>query len=253
MIAETLAFYRREGEAYKATGLGISPWNEQAQMGVALAGLAAHCLEKVACPVPMLTTRLTIDILGTVPPVALTPVNRVLREGRRMQLIEVSLEADGRSWVRATALRIRTEQSPEAAMPATRNFPPEGRDPNLPRATKWAETILLEGGFHQTGPGAQWVRFTSCVVAGEPLKPLERLAMVGDFGSGIAPILPVKEWTQANTDISLHISRTSDDEWILVDASSESAGNGIAVVHSRISDRDGAIGMAHQSLFLNQR
>ena len=253
MTEETLAFYRREGDAYKATGLGISPWNDQAQMGVALAGLAAHCLEQIPSPAPMLTTRLTVDIMGTVPPVALSPVNRVIREGRRMQLIEVSLEADGRSWVRATALRIRTQQSPEISNPATRSFPPEGRDPSLPRATQWAETILLQGGFHQTGPGAQWVRFTSCVVAGEPLKPLERLAMIADFGSGIAPILPVKEWTQANTDISLHISRTSEDEWLLIDASSESAGNGIALVHSRISDRDGAIGMAHQSLFLNQR
>ncbi len=253
MTDETLAFYRREGDAYKATGLGISPWNEQAQMGVALAGLAAHCLEAIPCPAPMLTTRLTIDILGTVPPIALTPVTRIVRDGRRIQTVEVTLEADGRSWVRATALRIRTGQSPEVSNPATRSFPPEGRDPNLPRATKWAETILLAGGFHQAGPGAQWVRFTSCVVAGEPLRPLERLAMLADFGSGVAPVLPVKEWTQANTDISLHISRTSEDEWLLIDAGSESAGNGIALVHSRISDRDGAIGMAHQSLFLNQR
>tara|TARA_R110001592_G_scaffold260403_1_gene525013 strand:- start:128113 stop:128874 length:762 start_codon:yes stop_codon:yes gene_type:complete len=253
MTEETLAFYCREGDGYKATGLGISPWNDQAQMGVALAGLAAHCLEKIPCAVPMLTTRLTIDIMGTVPPIALTPLTRILRDGRRMQTVEVSLEADGRSWLRATALRIRTEQSPAVTAPATRPFPPEGRDPSLPRATKWAETILLQGGFHQAGPGAQWVRFTSCVVAGKPLTPLERLAMVADFGSGVAPVLLAKEWTQANTDISLHISRTSDDEWLLIDANSESAGNGIGVVHSRISDRSGALGMAHQSLFLNQR
>ena len=253
MTEETLAFYTRQGDSYHATGLGISPWNDKAQMGVALAGLAAHCLETIPSAMAMLTTRLTVDIMGTVPPDPLTPTCRVLREGRRMQLIEATLESNGRSWVRATALRVRTTQTPAVESPPTRPFPPEGRDPNVPRATQWAETILLEGGFHQAGPGAIWVRLTSCVVAGEKLQPLEALAMTADFGSGVSPVLLVKEWTQANIDVNLHISRMPRDEWILIDATNESAGNGMGLVNSRISDRHGALGTAHQTLFLGER
>src|ERR1700741_1228734 len=94
------AFFRREGDSYAPTGLGLRPWDKRSQHGVSLAGLMAHVLEGGPAQAPRRTARGTTDNMGAVPMGLLTPVVRVLRDGPRMQLIEAELQAGGRSWVR---------------------------------------------------------------------------------------------------------------------------------------------------------
>ena len=67
MTGGRLAFYRRDGEAFVPTGIGVSPWNGTSQVGLALAGLSGHVIAAVPTQEPMLTTRISIDILGAVP------------------------------------------------------------------------------------------------------------------------------------------------------------------------------------------
>lgn len=245
------AFYTREGDRFVPTGVGVSPWNGHSQNGVALAGLVAHGIDAVASPVPMHTARLTIDIMGAVPMEPLDTATRVLREGKRIQLIELELRAGDRAWVRASAVRMRTEPSPAQESPPTRAFPdtPARSGHN----TAWLEMKDVEGAFDVPGPGARWVRFSAPVVAGHPLSPLERIAMLADFGSGSAPLLPIREWTLANIDISIHLARLPRGEWLLIDSASESAGNGVGITHSRLSDREGLVGRGHQTVFLDRR
>ena len=244
------AFYTRDGDRFVPTGLGVSPWNDKAQLGVALAGLVAHAVDHVPAPAAMTTARLTIDILGAAPIEPLVAVTRVLREGKRLQLVEIDLQAGGRSWVRASALRIRTVDTPDRGAATTRPFPV---DAPLELATGWVESRRVEGDYREAGPGAFWIRITVPVVGGSPLSPLERAAMAADFGTGAAPLLPLAEWTLANVDIALHLTRPPRGEWLLVDARSESAGNGLGIAHSMIGDADGMIGMAHQTIFLERR
>ena len=245
------AFYNRDGDRFVATGIGISPWNGRSQNGVALAGLVAHALDAVPSPVPMLTTRLTIDILGAVPMTPLVASTRVLREGKRIQLIELDLLEGERPWVRASAVRMRTEPSPAQESPPTRPFTDIPSRPA--QRTSWLEMKDVEGAFEVPGPGARWVRFSGSVVGGHALSPLERIAMLADFGSGTAPLLPTNKWTLANIDISIHIARLPRGDWLLIDSASESAGNGVGIAHSRLSDREGLVGRGHQTVFLDRR
>lgn len=247
------AFYRREGDRYVPTGMGVSPWNGHSQNGLALAGLAAHVLEQIPAPVPMMTARLTIDIQGVVPMEPLTAALRILRSGQRVQTIEVELRAGDRTWLRATALRIRTQDTPQVATPLSRTVPTDDEARTPRPLTPWAQTIAREGDFLHPGPGAQWIRFCCTVVEGAPLSPLERLAMLADFGSGVGFLLSVRQWSMANVDIALHVTRLPRGPWLLVDAFSESAGNGFGLVHARIGDQDGMIGVAHQTTFLAPR
>jgi hypothetical protein len=252
MTSET-SFYSRDGDGYVPTEIAASPWNHQSLNGVALAGLTVHLLERVPSPVPMLTARLTIDILGMVPLRAIRGSTRVIREGKRLQMLETELLSEGRCCVRATALRVRTASSPERALPLTRPFP-EGSVHGLSqRQSNWVETIPVEGDYTLPGPGARWARLLCPVVAGETLSPLQTVAMLADFGSGVGPILSPREWTFANVDISLHLTRLPRSEWLLIDARSESAGNGFGIANSRLGDCEGMIGSAHQTIYLNPR
>lgn len=251
MTDHPAAFYTPDGEGWRPTGLGLSPWNPKAQMGVCLGGLAVRALESVPSPVPMLIARLTIDILGAVPMQRLLSATRILREGRRLQLAQSELSTDdGRIWVRATALRVRTEPSPGHASSPTRPFV---AGPAAVPPSAWVETIRTGDGDTGPGSGAMWLRFTSTLIEGEALTPLQRIAMAADFGSGTAPLVPMDSWTFANVDISIHLTRPPHGEWLLIDASSEGAGNGVGMTHSRLGDRDGMIGMAHQTTFLARR
>jgi hypothetical protein len=244
------AFYEAQGAHFVPTEINVSPWNGQGLNGVALAGLAAHVIGQVPCPVEMHTARLTIDILGLVPRVPLQPQIRVVREGRRVQLVEVDLVAQDRAWVRATALRARIAPSPLSDQPLIQRWPdPASAQSKVP----WVAMDRLAGGFFQIGPGAQWVCIQTEVVAGQALTPLERVAMVADFGSSTAPLVSPSEWTFANLDISAHLTRLPQGEWLLLETTSASSGNGVGVVDTRLSDVAGGFGHAHQTVFLDLR
>ena len=221
VIEQGFAFYEPRGALFAPTDINVSPWNSKGLNGVALAGLAAHVIGKVPSPAEMHTARLTIDILGLVPRVPLEAQVRVVREGHRIQLVEVDLVAEGRPCVRATALRTRIAPSPLAEQPLAHPLP----DLALARGVvPWVTMYRLEGSYLQAGPGAQWVHVQTDVVAGHPLSALERVAMVADFGSSTAPLVSPREWTFANLDISAHLTRLPQGEWILLDTTSTGVG-----------------------------
>jgi len=247
---QALAFYEAQGACFVPTDINISPWNAKGQNGVALAGLAGHVIGQVPCPAEMHTARLTIDILGLVPRLPLEALIRVVREGRRVQLVEVDLVAGGRTCVRATALRTRIAPSPVSDQPLIHPLPdPDKAQGKVP----WVRMHRLQGSFLQVGPGAQWVQILTRVVAGHDLTPLERVAMIADFGSSTAPLVLPREWTFANLDVSAHLTRLPQGEWLLLETTSASSGNGIGVVDTRLGDVAGMFGHPHQTVFLDPR
>ncbi|MDG2003519.1 MAG: thioesterase family protein [Novosphingobium sp.] len=243
-------FFTLEENRFVPSGLGTSPWDKRSQSGVSLAGLSAHLFESIDTTTPMMIARMTLDIYGAVPMEPLEPVIRVLRDGPRFQLVEVELRALGRTWSRATGLRVRLGESPVRSFPLTHPMPPEV---DQEQGTGWFDMIRVKGAFAETGPGAVWLRVTTDMVAGHPLSPMERLAMVADLGAGFAPLVPFKEWTSANLDLAIYQTRPSNEEWLLLDSDSQSAGNGIGLATARIGDSDGMFTTTQQTTFLNRR
>ena len=250
MGSQRRAFYRREGDAFVPTGLGISPWNGTSQVGMALAGLAGHVLDRVPTVEPMLTTRISIDILGTVPLAPLVPEIRLLRDGKRIQIVDAEFRDTDRLWLRATAVRARLAENPATDTPLTQRY---WTDADKHDAHGWFEERHIDVDRSRVGPGAIWTRFTADVVEGEPLAPLSIVAMLGDFGNGTAPVMPLDQCTLANLDITVAASRMPEGEWLLIDADSETAGNGLAYSRTRIGDSKGMFATALQSIFINPR
>lgn len=248
MTGTRAAFFRRDGERYVPTGLGLSPWDNRSQSGVSLGCLIGHVFDTVPTLSPMLTARITLDILGTAPMEPLTPKMRILRDGPRTQLVEAELQSGGRTWVRATALRARLGEAPVFTQALTRPFP-ENAKPT--RTAPWFEVIQMPG--RDPSAGAMWANLTADAVEGEALTPLQRMVAIADFGAGTAPIVDYHHWTSANLDISVHMSRPPRGEWLLLEGTSESAGNGVGMVKARIGDLDGMFGTALQTIFLSRR
>jgi hypothetical protein len=246
-------FYVAENGLYTPTHLARSPWEKGKQNGVGLGGLATLLIEQTPTPAPMATTRLTIDILGAAPHAPTEGRTRIVREGKRIQLVDCELLVDGRPVARASALRTRLAETP--AYPEPQAYPPPETAPEVRFMHERAfggtmETRLVRGEIGQPGPKALWVRFGHEHVGGVPLSPLVRAASIADFGGGLGTMLDRREWTSANLDITLHMTREPVGDWLLCDASTWSDGRGFARSDMVLADGQGPFGRAHQILFV---
>lgn len=250
-------FYATDGDdRFTPSGLARSPWERGKQNGVALGGLLTHLIETIPAPVPMMTTRLTIDILAAAPHAQTTGRCAVLRDGRRIQLVQSELTVDERVVARATALRTRIAETP--AFADQNSYPPPEAVAPIDFMGERAfggtlETRLVSGGLREPGPGVLWVRFGHEHVQGVPLSPLVRTAILGDFGGGLGSMVDAGHWTYANLDIVIHMIRPPEGEWLLIDARTLSAGNGVGLAAATIADRHGPFARTHQTLFMASR
>jgi Thioesterase-like superfamily len=249
-------------DRFAPTELARGPWDPDAQHGGAPAALIARALERVESAVPMEVVRLTYELLRPVPLTPLELRTRVLRDGRRVQLVEASLHADELEVVRATALRIRRDAVPAPAAdsePPGHGEPAAGTllEPPGDRAPSFAwhamEIRFVAGSFWEVGPAFAWFRLRVPLVAGEEPSPLQRLAAAGDFGNGIATAVSWATHVFINPDLTLYVERLPEGEWVGLDAVTRVGGAGTGVSDSTLYDEQGRVGRAQQGLYVAER
>lgn len=255
----------RDGaERFAPSELARGPWDPAAQHGGAPAALLARTVERAESAVPMAVARLTYEFLRPVPLTPLEVRSRVLRPGRRVQLVEATLHAEEQEVARVTALRIRSEDVP-APPPDPDAEPPRGpadsdaismpafeRGPTM-FARDGMEVRFAAGAFADVGPAFAWFRLRAPLVAGERLTPLQRLAAAGDFGNGIATAVSWATHVFINPDLTVYVERLPEGEWVGLDARTRIAGGGIGVSDSALYDERGRVGRAQQSLYVAER
>src|SRR5690348_6680293 len=91
---------------FVATELASGPWDPNAQIGGAPAALLARAFERVPASEGLLLARLTYDFIRAAPIGPVSVRVAVTRDGRRVQLLEGAMLADGVEVVRARALRV---------------------------------------------------------------------------------------------------------------------------------------------------
>ena len=104
------AFYEPDGDGFRATELTRGPWDPGSQHAGPPAALLGHAIESLEDSADFHIGRITFEILGAVPIGHLKPSATIVRPGKRVQLVEASLEADGEVVMRAHAWRIRTSE-----------------------------------------------------------------------------------------------------------------------------------------------
>jgi hypothetical protein len=181
---------------FVATELASGPWDRNAQIGGAPAALLARAFELVPAADRLILTRLTYDFIRPAPIGPASVRAAVARDGRRVQLLEGALLADGVEVVRARALRVRLASaggvSSGGVVPPP--GPQAGRTGELPGlhrprfATDANEVRFVVGGFGG-GPGTACFRLTRPLVGGEEASPLQGLVAAADFAAGLSSTL----------------------------------------------------------------
>jgi hypothetical protein len=91
------------------------------------------------------------------------------------------------------------------------------------------------------------------LVAGEEPSPLQRTLVIADVGNGISAVLDPREFLFINVDLTVHLERMPEGEWICVDAVTRPRRNGIGSAESELADRSGRIGRGVQTLLFAER
>lgn len=253
----TPAFFTRSAAGFVPTELPLSPWNKETLNGIAMSGLLASVLGSMApTPTggPMAFARLTIDLLGAAPRAEIVPSFRILRDGARMQLLQVELSVKDRVYARCTALRVRVTDTPAGETPV--GVAPPDAWPRGPASElgvlKYTDVRIVAGRNRESGPGMIWLKFGYELVAGEALTPLVRSAMSADYPGGIGNMLNADAYSWPNLDITVYLTREPVGEWLLIEAFTESAGTGTAVASARLADLGGSFARTHQTIYVER-
>jgi Thioesterase-like superfamily len=245
---------------FVATDLGRGPWDPRALHGGAPAALLVREFERLPASNGLCLARVTYEFMRPAPVGPLEIRAEVVRPGRRVQLLEASILADGMEVVRARALQIQAADAGDSRDGNTppppgpeRGRPAELRLPHRPMFFPDAIEIRFVRGTWGGGPCTAWFRLQSPIVAGETPSALQRLAAAGDFGNGISATLSWDEYLYINPDLTLYVEREPVGEWICLDSSTRIAREGVGVAESVLYDERGRVGRATQALLVAPR
>jgi hypothetical protein len=212
----------------------------------------------------MLVTRMTFEFLAPVPLAPLTASAEVVRPGGRLQLVEAELRAGDRVVLRARAVRLRRAALEHGVTPRTA---PPGDGPEAALPSPFPSAREETEGFHRTGmdirfangttyhegPAQVWFRLARPLVDAETPSPLQSVMAAADFANGVSRVLAFDDFLFVNVDLTVHLDREPEGEWVRLDARTSIAPQGTGLATAALSDLNGPIGVAAQSLFVNER
>jgi hypothetical protein len=265
-VADPEAFYLPEtstgGERFAATELTRGPWDPRAQHAGPPAALVGRAIEHCGEPDGMQVGRVTLEILGPVPIATLSVSAKVVRPGRSVELVEAELSGPDGPAMRASAWRLRTRDvqlSPEPAGAAAPPGPSEGGESDFFDTGQDVgyhtamEYRFIDGSFLEPGPATVWMRMRHPLVTGEQPSPLQRVLTAADSGNGVSAALDHRRYLFINTDLSVHLHRPPDGEWVCLEARTYPEPNGVGLADTALYDERGRIGRAAQTLLVRER
>jgi acyl-CoA thioesterase len=211
----------------------------------------------------MFVARFTVEFIRPVPLAPLIVSSRVIRPGRRVQLVEATLTAEGGLVARAMALRIRVHEGidlpPEAGGPAETLAPPDTVASVRLVPVDWEnfgdalDTRPLIGGLTEPGPSVAWIRLLVPVVKDEEPTPLQRVLVAADCGNGISSVVDIHRYLFINPDLTVYQHRPAAGEWIGLDARTRLERHGSGLAEAALFDQRGRLGRSLQSLYVDER
>ena len=255
------SFYESDGDRYLSSELTRGPWDPGAQHAGPPAALLGRELERLEDAGEFQIGRLSFEIMRSVPIAPLRTEARIVRPGRRVQLIEATLSDDEGEVMRARGWRLRTEPvelpplpGPEAPVSIedaeARDFPPTGQDVGYHTAMDYR---FVSGAFQEPGPASVWMRMRQPLVDDEPPSPLQRVLAAADSGNGVSATLDWRSYLFINVDLNVHLDRMPEGEWVCLDAVTLPQPNGVGTADTLLLDERGRVGRALQTLLIAKR
>lgn len=259
----TEALFLRDGDIYIPTPECGGPWSPGHLHGGPVVGLMAHAVEQASENADLRLARLTVDLLRPVPDGPLSVSTRLVRGGKRLQVMEASLFSGETEVTRANALFLENRTVPvpdHGCFPENQlEAPTTPLKQSISEAACWdnrycpvgfhttAEAVVIEG-VSGAGKGIAWMKLPLPLVQGVATSPAVMAATLSDFGNGVGQLNLSSDLGCINTDVSLYLHRDPVGEWLGLDACSRLQETGIGLVETTLFDSQGAVGKLLQAI-----
>lgn len=250
------AYFELTAEGLAPVPEARSPWAPDMLHGRLLAGLAARALEQDhAVDDEFRLARLTLDMFRSPPMDPFSVSTSIVRNGRRVRAVDVSITCRDVEVARASALLVRAGRHPDLAIwrapewnvaaPDSLPAPDEAMAPG-----GWDLRVLTPDGFWTAERMQLWARDTWSLVAGETMSPLVRVAVASDLPNPMANA--GREGLMfINGDLTLYLVRPPRTEWIGLEVAAHIGSSGVAIGSCTLYDVDGPIGTSTVSAITN--
>jgi len=249
------------------TGLARGPWYPDTQHGSAMLGLLARAVDRHPCDRPMQITRFTADMMRAAPLRPVETACRTIRSGKSLEILEATLDADGETFARATAVRFRL--APVDVGSATSRYGSSVLDRPGDEASRGLPELPGAGddAFHHAlemrpprgvETPSMWFRMKCPLVAGEPLSAFVRTAIIADWtysvphlhGMMAAGAYLERGFSAINPDTSINLHRPMRGEWLGLDGHAHYGEDGAGTALAFLHDDQGPIGHASQCILI---
>lgn len=251
-----MAYFEQTDEhVFRATAHTGGAWDTGTQHIAPALGLLAHAVEADRAARrddPALVSRLSYDILGTVPVAEVEVSVRLLRPGRTIELVEATLAHGGRAVVVLRAWLLEPRDTATFAGTGLDPIPgPEDHEP-------WDPTTIWPGGFiasvevrrRQVAPGRAtvWVRTPVPLVEGREVGRLAATVGLLDIANGMTVRADPQAVAFPNLDLTAHLVAAPQGAWVGLDTRVTFGADGLGLTHSVVHDETGPIGTSSQTL-----
>ena len=259
------ALFVRDGQSFIPTRYTQGPWDPNLQHGGPISALLAVAAEEQPTLVPMRTQRYTFDLMRPVPIAPLTTSSRIVRNGKKLQLVESAILHDGVEVARATVLRMRVldtaelDDHPLRPPVAPPRLPTDGNELTdrslmtyVPGFIDAIDTDRIAGGRGLGIPATVWFHCKVPIVLDEEVSPAVTLALMADFTSGLASYLDYERYAAINADVTVHVLRDPSSDWIAVDTTCWYGGDGLGQSQGKLFDTAGLCALTNASLVIDR-
>lgn len=251
-----------EGEQLVPTDVARSMWSKDQIHGVAISGALSRGLEKQLAEIDrtdLHPARYTVDLFQPARMAPCTVRTEVVREGKRICLIDAFLMQGDDRVARASCIFLLPTESPTGVVwtpedhpvPPPEDVAPASEEPRVPffaSDAPWSQKFP----DHQNSGRKQTWQTGIPIVAGEEATPFQSAASIADATSMV-----VNWGTEGvqyiNTDITLALARPPVGREIGLLATDRVEVDGVAVGTVEVFDRAGSLGTAMVTALANAK
>ncbi|WP_169914665.1 acyl-CoA thioesterase domain-containing protein [Rhodococcoides yunnanense] len=269
------SFFFAVGEQLHPLPVAAGAWTEGTISGPAVCGVLARSLEREIADQMWRPARVTVDMFRPVRMAPVTTETKIVRDGRRIKVVDSSLVQDDRVVARASAVFARLSEDPpgEIWAPALADDarPPLGSASNgtalnggesnggasnggesnsegwyWSSERQWTNSMI----DHQnSGRKRVWVQQAS-LVEGEASSPFVRLVTAAEVTSMLT------NWGSkgigfVNADLTVQLARLPQGQFIGLEAQNHASADGVAMGTTMIYDEVGIFGSASVCAVVN--
>ena len=249
----SLAMFTLENDELIPTEISRSMWSAAQMHGVAVSGALARGLESKLAEIgrtDLVPARYTVDLFQPAKMAPCTVVTEVVREGRRLCLIDAALMQGDVRVARASCIFLLPTENASGEVWTAEDHPvpppvdvaPVSDEPRVPffaSDAAWSQSFPE----HQNAGRKQTWQVGLPVVAGEAGTPFQSVAAIAD-GTSMVVNWGTEGVQYINTDITLALARPPVSLEVGLSATDRVEVDGIAVGTVEVFDRAGPLGTA---------